>query len=318
MTSYEDEIGSVLRSIRKACGFSQVELSRRSGIHEDTLRRIENAFVIPKHETLVVLAEVLKIDVGMIFILANRNKSITHRLELITETILDNNPASYEKEVEKLEDLLEEQITTNIVLSNEDIKKTKLYISASRAFLNNHGDELIKSVDLLERMLFKQNASRIDLDSLKRLKTTYLDLMILILYGSILGSLNQIDKSTAIFEFCYKKGKALKLDSLIYTKMRLKLMYNLAYNYHIYDWHEKVIKITREGIALAQKNHLMYHLSQLFYRKGIAEYNLDNNEYLSSLKKSLAIFDVYEQIELKEKYIEITKDVYGIDMSLLG
>jgi len=317
MDTHEKELGNILRSVRKACNFSQAELSVLSGIHEDTIRRIENAHVIPKHETILLLAKVLKISAGKIYMLAHKNNNLMHRLELLTETVLENNPDCFEKEVTAIETLLEDHRTKNLMLDDQDFEKIESYLYACREFLLRNEEGLRKSAALLEKVLFKENIFHAKL-SFKKIKTTYLDLMILILYGGVLGELDRINESTTVLKFCFEVSKSLKFESMTYTKLKLKLIYNLAYNYHKYDWHKEVIEITEEGILLAQKNHLMYHLPQLFYRKGIAEYYLNDQEYVSSLIKTLDAFNITDNVKLKNLYVEITKKVHGIDMMNLS
>lgn len=314
------ELGNILRSLRNFSGFTQVELSQVTGIHVDTIRRIENGFVIPKHETIVLLSHALKINIGEIYTLTYKNDSLIHRLELITETILENHKENFEKEVYKLESIIKSNRTSYALYSNRDIKKIKAYIITARDFLLGNKRGLNKSVEVLEDALFKElknNKANAKIDSddlIKKLKFTYLDLMLLVLYGGVLGDLKRICESTTVLEFCQKRSKILKLQSIPYAKLQLKLIYNLAYNYHIYDYHRKVVRISEEGISLAQKYHLMYHLPQIYYRKGIAEYYLKDKSYTESLKKTLTLFDIYENFQLKSKYIEITEDVHGIKM----
>lgn len=54
--------GIKLKKVRLNCNLTQSDVSTICGINTDTLRKIENGYVIPKYETLEILTSVYKYD----------------------------------------------------------------------------------------------------------------------------------------------------------------------------------------------------------------------------------------------------------------
>lgn len=59
-----EAFGEELKNIRKSLGLSQSDVSKYGFINRDTLRKIENGKVIPKHETLELLSHLYKKDLN--------------------------------------------------------------------------------------------------------------------------------------------------------------------------------------------------------------------------------------------------------------
>lgn len=55
-------------------------------------------------------------------------------------------------------------------------------------------------------------------------------------------------------------------------------------------------------------------LPHLFYRKGIAEYELGNENYMNSLKNSISLLDICNMNDLRQRFIKITSELYKIDI----
>ena len=78
--------GEEVRSIRINLGFTQKDVCKLSGIHEDTLRKIENGKVIPTQQTLDLLSPILKKDLNQLLLNYRLNnypafEEIKNRLE---------------------------------------------------------------------------------------------------------------------------------------------------------------------------------------------------------------------------------------------
>lgn len=56
--------GLRLKASRESAGYSQAELSRKSGVHAVTISRLESGLLDPTLSTLVVLAASLSVSVG--------------------------------------------------------------------------------------------------------------------------------------------------------------------------------------------------------------------------------------------------------------
>ncbi len=75
---------------------------------------------------------------------------------------------------------------------------------------------------------------------------------------------------------------------------------------------EKVIALCDQCIEYCNANSLSYGLSRLYFRKGIAEYNLDHENFLSSLKLSIALLQATNQSKQVDVYTDILLKQYKI------
>ena len=80
-------VGERIREIRKFQGLSQVEVSRRSGIHEVLFRRYESGERVPKLEALQKIAAALDVDVA--FLLPSKVDTSMSILALLYNMIED-------------------------------------------------------------------------------------------------------------------------------------------------------------------------------------------------------------------------------------
>ncbi len=99
--------------------------------------------------------------------------------------------------------------------------------------------------------------------------------------------------------------------------MVIKVYANLAYNHHILDNHDKALQYSIQGITYSHKHTTSYALANLLYRKGIAQFHLNDGRYLDSLKQSISFLEISENYELAKLYRSITKQNYGIDIKVL-
>ena len=98
-----------------------------------------------------------------------------------------------------------------------------------------------------------------------------------------------------------------KIDFLI-----INIYFNLAYNYHMLDEHTKVIETADKGIAFCIEHRTCHALFSLYYRKGIAQFNLRDKGYLESITMAFYILKAMGMQKLLEQYQKITEDKYGI------
>src|ERR1700739_2204951 len=62
-----DQLGPVLRHLRRASKMTLQELSERTGLASSTLSKIENNLISPTYDSILKLADGLKIDVAQLF-----------------------------------------------------------------------------------------------------------------------------------------------------------------------------------------------------------------------------------------------------------
>jgi transcriptional regulator with XRE-family HTH domain len=74
-----DQLGPVLRHLRRASKMTLQELSERTGLASSTLSKIENNLISPTYDSILKLADGLKIDVAQLFDPASIQMSLGRR-----------------------------------------------------------------------------------------------------------------------------------------------------------------------------------------------------------------------------------------------
>ena len=99
------------------------------------------------------------------------------------------------------------------------------------------------------------------------------------------------------------------LDHLDETNvdLRLRIIFNLSYTFHRKGLHNKALTYANQGIQLSIKDNNLTILGLLFFRKGIAEFNLKDDNHIVSLNRALSLHELSGQDNLKETLLEVCK-----------
>jgi len=82
------------------------------------------------------------------------------------------------------------------------------------------------------------------------------------------------------------------------------------------DKHAQVIETADAGIAYCIEHRTNHALFSLYYRKGIAQFNLGDEDYLDSITTAYYILKAIRIPKLLELYRKITEEKYGISIPL--
>ncbi len=295
--------GKKLIEMRQAIGYSQKRTSELSGVHIETLRKIENGKVIPKQETLDFLSTAYKKNLNVLLLKCKYNdyskfNDIKNRMEskldkdefytLGTELdefrlLLSNTENSYVKtQINQLILLIE-----SVMLNKGEHKR------------NEALDKLIEALEIgnLEFTIFNYNSY----------VYSSLEIRILMNIALILNKIESAKKSLEILSFCYEN---VEPDDNVYSKV----CYNLSYAYHRVDCHKNALKYSSLGIEYCIQNRDFNGLNLLYFREGIAKFLLKHDNYIISLRKALAQTEILEQYELRDSMIRSCKKNYNIDL----
>ena len=303
-----------LKNIRKSCGYTQMDVKELVGIHEDALRKIENGSVIPKYETLQLLSKAYKVDLLELLAHMKSDQNMMTYIQRINEMITSNDTEEFETVSKETHEFLENNKEVFQLFNSDEPVKLKLYLEAISKYFKPSEVEHLQAKDCLVRALSLSLKEPFNINLIDSYSFNYFDISLLILLGVIERSLNNTSNSTLILDTCLKRLDIFNIQTVTNYRMKLKLIYNLAYNHHMKDDYQGVIDFASRGIEFATKNHILYSLPQLFYRKGIAEYHLGIDTYMENLKKSITLLEVYGMDELKEKFIKTTYDMYAIEI----
>jgi len=308
-----DEFGSRLRDIRRGLNLTQQDVSEMSGINLDTLRKLENGYVLPRYDTLEILSITYKMDLLEVF----KNYRFTSDLYEVYN-LLDRYIVEYQVEnlmtiKEKIYNL-DENVYNMMVLASE-INKLKMLIDAIIIISKNdespNEDEMRRAKGLLIEALKIYNPE-FSFDNITNNKYTYFDIRILVILAVVVRKLKESEISNKILCFILEMVDKSTHASFLEKLLVIKIYINISYNHYMMDNPEETLKYSSEGIDFAQSNSLMYGLPLLYMRKAIAQLKLGGDDHMDSIKKGLYMLEIQGNASLKKVYMDVLKKKYNI------
>lgn len=298
-----NEFGKNLQILRKRLKLTQSDVLKLTGISFETLRKIENGRVLPKHETLDLLSPILKEDLNQL--LLNYRIDNYYKFKRVINSIESklyiDEYATLSIELDELKTLINN--TSNQYLTNLLNQFILLIESVILNKIHNKPDEsLNKLIDAL-----KITTPKFSLSNYKTFIYTSTELRILMNIALLMHKIETTEKSLEIMKFCMK---IVEPSDNIYPK----ICYNLAYTYHRLDFHKKALKYSNLGIEYCVKHRNNNGLNLLYFRKGIAEYLLGHDCFMGSLNKSIVLCEIFKQYELKNMIIKNCRKFYDIKL----
>lgn len=297
--------GKELCRIRNNLNFTQKGLSSYTGIHLDTIRRIETGKTNPNHDTLELLAIPLKVDLNQLLL----NYRLTNYREfnklqsIIERKLEDGNYEFLQDELDKLHTVLANKSMDTYLLR----WLKQLYLLVESVILNindkNYNESLIKLIEAI-----KITTPKFNLNNYHKFVYNTLEIRILMNIALLLSKIESKDKCLEILLFCLD---ALDVDEI---EFRIKILFNLSYTYHRLDLHEKSLYYSDIGITTCISSNSLHGLALLYTRKGIAEYHLNYEDYEKSLTRAINLHDITGQDILKNILIKSCKNNYNIDI----
>lgn len=310
-TYYLSDFGNELRIIRKKCGFSQTDIKVLIGINEDTMRRIENGYVIPKYETLELLSSLYKRDLLEVLQVFRIDKYYYNYFATI-DKILTNN------EIHLLDNLIldfEENLNNNShaqhLINKFELTQFALFLTGVRQYNSKESsDHKNAEVTVINALLI--SIPNFQLVKFSSYNYNFFEIRLLFLLGLIREKLKDINISIDLLDFVLNYLIIDGESTLELQKIILKSYSNISYNYHRIDNHNLALKYANAGIDYAVKNYNMSSLYFLYARKGAAEYFIGYDNYLDSFTKCLHILEINKQYDLATLYRKILLDTYSI------
>lgn len=307
--------GSFLKSLRLKNKITQKYITDTTGINEDTIRRIESGAVIPKYETLAILSTVYKIDLVRKFTEIKGEQTLTSMYSKIDNALLSNGKTELIDISCKLNDQRIYDKITSTLINKYEIKQFEIYLDVLIEHFENPNSNLPLSIEKLQIALLITNPNFSSNCIDKFIYNTF-EIRILILYA-ILWSKNQHYKlSNQILTYILEQLSFVFVDATTHLKYLIKLHFNISYNYHMMDLHNESLEHSIQGLNIGLENQLYCDLHTLYYRKFTAEYYLKKPEHLISLKKCIMHMELFDNNNLLDEYIKITKKIYNIDASV--
>lgn len=304
--------GQYLKTLRKKLKITQAQVTEITGINPDTIRKIENGQVIPRYDTLAILSNIYKVDLVRKFTDYQSETTLMSFYSDLDRYLLNNDIEGIRQLKKNLENLDTNHTIFSNLLNKIELEQFKIYLT----ILELH---MVDSKITHENALLPlQNAIMLTIPefSAKNFsKLTYntFELRLLILYAILWAKCDNFKLSNNILIFILDWLTFLFPDEQMTSHYKMKVHFNIAYNFHRLDLFELSLKHANYGIEIGQSKGLFNSLHALYYRKFTAELRLNHPEYKNSLRKCMLIMDILGTERLKEQYIQITKDLYGID-----
>ena len=300
------EFGSHLRKLRKNLGLTQKEVESLSGLTADALRRIENGEVVPRYDTLLYLSHTYKKDLLAslkTYSTANELFKFYSRLE---DLIFFNDMIALEQLSRDFSNYVKNNPEKGTLVNGAVVKQFNLTLTGVAKYYSSC---LKDSCDCFCEAL---KVSHPNFKPEQYNQYGYFEFELRILLMVAVSLRESLDLSNRILLFCLERLND-DLQATIYDKLlRVKIHFNLSYNYHRMDDLQNALLNANKGIECCNKYYLSYSLGHLLYRKGIEEFLLGMPNYLQSLQLAVQILDIQNAGELAEKYKTITRETYGI------
>lgn len=295
---------SKLLNLRKNLGYSRDYVSRVSGVNTDTIRKIENGDVLPRFETLELLSLVYKVNLLQLLDQSKSNTTITHFYDSIDYYIARDDISEIHRIIPDFL-IFSNEKKSQLLLNPKEIKQLTLFFETIDLLYSEDSNKYDKGLLLLTDAL-KVTINLFTLDNWQTHRYNQLELRILYCMASILIHKDQFQASIDILQFILERFNFEGHINLNDKFSIIKVYSLISYNYHMLDNHKKALTFANIGIEYCQKDALMHLLPLLLSRKGIALYNLKNNDYRKYLDQAVQLLLIQENYTLADIYFKIS------------
>lgn len=295
--------GNALKLIREELSLSKVEVSKSTGINEETIRRIEYGKVIPKFETLDYLSDAYKLDLIKLFVEYRiKDQAYFYELKNRIELKLDNN------KIYNLYSDLKELKTFLMYVDNLFYKKSiqQLIFLVKFILLYRKDKKYQESLDTLINAIKITNFD-FDLNNYQSFVYNSLEIRLLMNIAFIMNRLNNTKQYIEILQFCVDSAD---INDNIYPK----LCHNLAGAYRRSKNFKRSLYYSNFAIESAQRQQNYSGLYIIFYGKGLSQFFLGIDEYKKTFNTSMTLCEAFGHSEAKKNLIKKAKNSIGIDL----
>ena len=291
-----------LRTIRKSLGYSQNEVSDKTGINSDTLRRLENGMSIPRFETLEVLSSFYKENLILILDSYKTSNELSYFYDMIDYHITNADADSIKETIASCEKYLSR--TNPQLIDSREIKQLMTFFEGIEISYQDNDEAYNLSMDKQIEAL-RISIPSFTLKNWNSCKYNSLELRILFSIASLLGILRECDKSNQIMLMILDYLDTSKYAKHLEKLLVIKTYSILSYNSHRLDQHKLALKYAELGIKFCIENSIMAELALLLCRKGIAMYHLHLEDYERYFFQGIELLKIQEKFQLAEQYEQV-------------
>lgn len=307
------EFGKALKQIRLNCRLTQAEVRQMSGVHEDTLRKLENGTNVPKYETLEILSNLYKSDLLEIL----KSKRIENRLydyyQQMDKLLISYNIAELESFCEAFETSTQTERMEKYLLNNLEFTQLQCFIQCCKLLYSENPNRF----NLIQSMIESQicpHLGEFDPNALQGAQYNDIEIRLIFMLGTIQLETAHYERCATLLTFVIDYlCSNLTLNPQTYLLI-LKAYTNLSYCYHLLKDYEQSLNLACKGIAFGVEHKTFYMLQHLYGRKAVAELHLKTGTHMDAFKKCIHLFEISGQFDLAKTYKEVTLSKYGIDL----
>lgn len=306
--SYDCEaFGLRLKALRKGCGLSQNEVSIRTGMNTDTLRRIENGSVIPRYESLEVLSNLYQVNLLQVLDQCKVSNQLLRYYDALDNILLKSDADALQQLIEAFRKDASKARLKQHIHPQELEQFNLLLINLQKSFSSNPEDKATAKAGLW--LILQDKYPRLSVETLESYAFTDFEAKVLLMVAVLSAELQERSLSTTMLTYLKDHKKPQETARHTEKKMYLKALINLAYNYHLDDKHQDAYGVAVAGIAECLRYDLLYGLYILYYRKGIAEIHLQLPA-LESFQNCFQLLKIQGLEHLIEHYRTVLKELY--------
>jgi transcriptional regulator with XRE-family HTH domain len=284
------------------------------GVSIDTIRKIESGRVIPRYDTLELLSFAYKEDLLDLLKNSRSNKFLMEYHDEVDYII-----SCYEKgAAPQLRDKLVTNFSDDASLSMVNPREFEQFLTFVDSIDPYHSEASVnyrflrdKLVDALCLTIPNYRIRRF-----RQYKYSYIEFRILLLISLLIAREENFAFSNDILYFILDKISDKNYTTKYVDYLIITVYSNIAYNFHRLDNHAKALEVADVGIAFCREKRTNHVLFTLYYRKGMAQFFLGDENHLDSITTAFYLLKAMGIPTLLEKYKKITEDTYGITVPL--
>lgn len=305
--------GMKLKDIRVNLGYSQAEVSKKTNINIDTIRKIENGYSLPRYDTLIHLSKLYKVDLHKKLSIFKSSEILLNFYNKIDYLISRSDSKELVKQYRLFLDELNHSKDLELV-SNSTLEQLSLFVKATSSRYSHSKENLVYSYETLCYALRIENPE-FDVENFESFKYSYFEHRLLLTLGNVLGDLKNYVLSNRIANYLLKINPIGPYCSKNDESLVIKCHCLLSYNAFRTSDDESAMNFATNGINICLENHNMESLPFLMFRKGVSQYMMNDPQHLKTLKNCINLLDIIDDKARIEDYELILKKNYAIDLS---
>lgn len=307
-----EEFGIIVKNIRTSLGLTQTDVRQIVGISENTLMKLERGLVIPKFETLELLTLAYKVDLSAIFHTMRQDSSLSSILSLADDAIFSNQPGMLLRSSDLLDEYMETSQHKDLINAG-DLEIVRCFISSARRYYSPDLKDIQRKeiIDEIKEVMLHSNPT-LKWHMIRQNTFNLWEIRLLNILALLEGQLGNSQTAIGILDGILYNYQELRDVIITERKVLLNSLFNLSYQYHVSDMHEKALQAANNGIRYALQFNDIHLLHGLYYRKGIAEHLLGSPDAEKTLLYAIVMLEIQGKDKMADLYRKITFETYGI------